>query len=106
MSTSSSRCTSGCRTQDHGSYSECLRSKTLHVAYSNEGGKKGDATTQKRWDAELDSYRSAVKQGMQPESTRTRDIRKAVEWSDRNGKAYSAETAQEVKFDKGLERSA
>lgn len=107
MSTSSkTNCTSGCRTKDHASYSECLQSKTLHVAYSNEAGKAGDYTTQKKWDAELDSYRAAIREGMQPESTRTKDIRKAVQWSDKHGQAYSAEAAQEVKFNTGLERSA
>lgn len=108
MSTNSrkSSCTSGCRTKDHASYSECLQSKTLHVAYSNEGGKAGDYTTQKKWDAELDSYRAAIRQGMQPESTRTKDIQRAVRWSDKHGQAYSAEAAQDVKFNAGLERSA
>lgn len=106
MTSTNSRCTSGCKTQDHASYSECLQSKGLRVAYSNSTGKAGDATTQKRWDRELDSYRSAVSEGMQPESTRTKDIRKAVEWSDKHGQAYTAEAAQDAKFNAGLERSA
>lgn len=105
-SSSSSNCTSGCRTKNHASYSECLQSKTLHVAYSNEGGKAGDYTTQKKWDRELDSYRDAVRQGMQPESTRTKDIQKAVRWSEKYGRAYSADAAQDVKLDQGLARSA
>lgn len=103
---STSKCTSGCKTQDHASYSECLQSKTLHVAYCNEGGKAGDYTTQVKWDRELDSYRSAVAQGMQPESTRTKDIQKAVQWSEKHGQAYTAEAKQEVRFDQGLARSA
>lgn len=104
MSSRKSSCTSGCRTKDHASYSECLQSKTLHVAYSNEGGRAGDYTTQKKWDAELDSYRAAVRQGMQPESTRTKDINAAVQWSDKHGRAYSEEAALDTKFNNALER--
>lgn len=102
----SENCSSSCRTQDHATFGECIRAKGLRVAYCNTAGKGGDATTQKKWDRELDSYRDAVRQGMQPESTRTKDIQKAVQWSEKHGQAYTAEAKQEVRFDQGLARSA
>lgn len=101
---SSPSCSSGCRTKDHKSYSECLRSKGTRVAYSNSVKSGGDYTTQKSWDRELDFYESAVRQGMEPESTRTPDIRAAVAWSDRHGEAYSEEAATEKLWDAALER--
>ena len=41
-------------------------------------------------DKELDSYRSARKQGIQPKSTKQRDINAAVKMSDTLGRAVSA----------------
>lgn len=98
----STNCSAGCATQDHATYGECIRSKSLRVAYCQSAAGL-DATRQKRWDAELDSYRSAVAQGMEPDSTSGRDIHKAVEWSNSNGAAYSEEKATEVMATKYLE---
>ena len=102
----STNCSAGCATQDHATYGECIRSKGLRIAYCNEAGKGGDATTQKKWDRELDEYRSAVSQGMEPESTRIKDVRAAVQWSEQNGKAYSEETRAETRLYEALERVA
>ena len=44
--------------------------------------------TQKAWDKELDLYKQARKQGIQPDSTRTKDIQKAMDLSNQHGKAY------------------
>jgi hypothetical protein len=41
-------------------------------------------------DRELDAYRSARKEGIQPRSTKLRDIRAAVRMSDMVGKAVQA----------------
>lgn len=65
-----------------------------------------DATRQKKWDAELAEYRSAVAQGIQPETTQTAGIRAAVEWSEKTGKAYSEETKLEHDKNEVLERFA
>ena len=80
-------CSSSCQTQDHRSWGECVRDKGLRIAYCNSAAGK-DATAQKAWDAELDLYATARKQGIQPESTRTPDIRAAIELSDSAGVAY------------------
>lgn len=80
-------CTTGCPTQDHASYGECLRSKGLRVAYCNSA--KGlDATEQKRWDKSLDAYRDARAQGIQPSSTRPDAVERAVAISDKTGSAF------------------
>jgi hypothetical protein len=46
--------------------------------------------TQKQWDKELDAYKAARKQGIQPASTKMKDIKKAVDISNSVGKAYDA----------------
>lgn len=78
------RCRTGCRTRDHESYAECLRDGTPRVTFQ--------ATPNNSWDKELETYRAARVQGIQPDSTRTADIQKAVEASDRTGTAYGALT--------------
>lgn len=42
----------------------------------------------KKWDNELALYRSARKQGIQPDSTKTKDIRRAIDISEKTGTAY------------------
>jgi hypothetical protein len=75
---------------------------TLKVGYSGIGGQ--DATAQKKWDADLDRYRSAVAQGMQPETTRPKDVLEAEKFSDAIGLPYSNEVAQAVVTNTILER--
>jgi len=53
----------------------------------------GEASTRltmsaKKWDNELALYRSARSQGIQPDSTKTKDIRKAIDISNKTGVAY------------------
>lgn len=81
------KCTSGCRTRDHASYADCLKSKSVRVAYCDSAGGR-DATAQKRWDSELEAYRRARKEGIQPDSTRMHSITEAVRLSDTAGAAY------------------
>lgn len=80
-------CTSGCPTPGaHASWGECARAKGSRVLYANSAS-GGDYSQQKAWDAELDSYREAKSQGIQPASTRMRDIRLATDLSDAAGVA-------------------
>jgi len=79
-------CRSGCPTQDHGSWGDCLRASNIHM---NAGdAKSGLQQTKKQTDKELALYRAARKQGIQPESTRTKDIQSAIEISNKTGVAY------------------
>lgn len=81
-------CRTGCPTQDHATWGECARAAQFKVAYCGIGG--GDATAEKKLQKELSEYRAAKKQGIQPATTSTRDIRKAVEISNRTGTAFQA----------------
>lgn len=82
-------CTSGCATQDHDSFGECLRSKNLRVAYCNSAGGQ-DYTKQKKWDADLAAYKTAREQGIQPAGTSRDAVDRAVQMSDRSGTAHQA----------------
>lgn len=79
-------CRTGCPTQDHASWGDCARAANLRVAYCGIGG--GDATEQKRHDQELSLYRTARKQGVQPDGTRTHQIMAALKASETHGAAY------------------
>lgn len=79
-------CRTGCPTQDHATWGECARASRLRIAYCGVSG--GDATRQKKWDAELAAYRAARKEGIQPDSTCMPDIAEAVRLSDKAGAAY------------------
>lgn len=78
-------CASSCRTQDHATYGECLRSKGVAVYGLESTG--NDFTKQKKWDAELSSYAAARKEGLQPATTSQRDIDNARKAADTAGKA-------------------
>lgn len=77
-----------CEGEQHATFGACMRAKNLRVGYCGQGG--GDATRQKHWDRELDAYRDARRQGIQPEGTTMRKIRRALDASDHNGTPYNA----------------
>lgn len=68
-------CASGCKTKDHASYAECLRSNSPSVRVTSMSG---EYAHRKKWETELREYRAARSQGIQPKSTQLRDIRRAV----------------------------
>jgi hypothetical protein len=77
------RCSSACPTKDHRTFGECMRSKGLQLNpnLSNTGATKA-------WDAELQAYRDARRQGVQPSGTTMDKINQAMEISDKTGIAY------------------
>lgn len=77
-------CTSGCRTKDHATWGECMRAKNTRVGWAASASGR-DLTTQRKWDSRLKEYRAARRQGIMPASTKLRDIRKAVEISNKTG---------------------
>ena len=79
-----SNCRSGCKTQDHESYSDCLQEANF--------GFTGCFPTRRGWDKELDSYYSAVRQGVEPISTKKKDIDAAMMLSNEAGKAFDGNT--------------
>jgi hypothetical protein len=66
----------------------------------------GDATRDipdKKWNAELQAYRDARAEGIQPNSTNMRDIQKAREASEVLGKPYDGDTMPKAhKINKGV----
>lgn len=82
-------CTSACRSKDHASYAECLQQNMPMISPSSTPSRSGwDRDKIKKDDKELDSYYSAVRQGIEPRSTRQPDIDAAVKLSNESGKAF------------------
>jgi hypothetical protein len=80
-------CSSGCPTQDHVSWGECVRSKNLKTNALNPEV----LSVQRKADKTLDAYQAARKQGIQPKSTRAHHVKQAIRASDKAGKAFKAE---------------
>ncbi len=72
-----SACTSGCLTQDHATYGQCLKSKAPKVTTADTRN-KGDYAFRSNWTQEVKEYRDARAQGIQPKSSSLSDIRTAV----------------------------
>jgi hypothetical protein len=86
-------CRTGCRTQNHITWGECLRASNLQL---NAGDAKHTTKMPtKKWDAELNAYRSAREQGIQPAGTTMAKVRQAFEISEKTGKAFNAERPQD-----------
>ena len=82
-------CTSACRTKDHASYADCLKQNMPMISPSASPSKTGwDRDKVKKDEKELDSYYSAVKQGIEPISTKQKDIDAAVKLSNEAGMAF------------------
>ena len=82
-------CTSGCATKDCESYAACLQGKGVKVAYANSAGGM-DYSAQKKWDRDLDAYKDARRQGIQPATTKRKDVDAAVHMSNKTGAPYQA----------------
>lgn len=82
-------CSASCKTRDHETFGECVRAKNLKTAYMQEWKGK-DATAQKKADKNLDDYAAARKYGIQPKSTRPRDVQTAIRVSEQTGTAFKA----------------
>ena len=76
------RCSSSCRTRNHKSWGECVRDKKLHI-----NPNLMDTNASKRWDRELEDYRSAKRQGVSPDGTTRKKIDEAMRISDEHGVA-------------------
>lgn len=66
------------------------KAKNLQLSVGDAGATK--AMPAKKWDAELNAYSAARKQGIQPAGTSMAKIKEAVEKSNKAGKAYDANT--------------
>jgi len=79
-------CRTGCKTKDHSTYGECCRAAAPRVAYCNSVNGY-DATKQKRWDSELQAFRDAVAEGLNPPGTTMPKIDAAKRLADITGAA-------------------
>ncbi len=72
-------CSATCFTKDHYTFGECVRSKGLQLSphVNGEYGKR-----QKAWDKELDLAASAVRQGIDIPSTKTKAVEAAIKAAD------------------------
>ena len=83
---------------------DCFGCKVKNLQL-NAGDARGDViasgTTQKKWNSELEAYRSARAQGIQPNSTKRKEIEAAHDASEKLGTAYDGQTmVQAKKIDK------
>jgi hypothetical protein len=83
---------------------ECFGCKAKNLQLAT-GDARGDViasgTTQKKWNSELEAYRSARAQGIQPNGTNRKQIEAAHDASEKLGAAYDGNTmVQAKKLDK------
>lgn len=84
-------CRSGCPTQDHASWGDCLRASNIQMATGDASGAMIDSGwTSKKWDNELKLYREARAQGIQPDGTSKAQVQKAIDVSNKTGHAYGS----------------
>jgi hypothetical protein len=77
--------------EEHPEYVEgCFGCKISNIQLGT--GDAGRPSSAKSWDKELQSYRDARSQGIQPAGTTTQAVRAALEISDKMGKAFDANT--------------
>jgi len=90
---SDTRCTCGL---GHLTFGACVRAKGIRIGWC-QSVKGLDATAERLKDRELALYKSARDQRIQPDGTTTAQVERALEMSDRTGRAYDG-----GKFDWGL----
>lgn len=78
-----------CPGESHPTFGACVRSKGLRIGYcrSHVGW---DTTREKNHDKELELYRQARSEGIQPDGTYRRQVENAMKASDMVGEAYGA----------------
>ena len=84
----SNNCTSGCKTKDHASYGECLRSNTPNVRNSTQST-SGLYSMERHNALEINEYKAARAQGIQPAGTKLHQIREAVAQSQKSDTALT-----------------
>lgn len=82
-------CASSCKTQDHATWGECIRSQGQMIGYANSANGQ-DLTAQKKLDSELAFYRQARAEGIQPSGTSRAAVETAMAISDKSGVAFDA----------------
>lgn len=66
-----------------------MRAKNIRVGWAHSA--KGlDATREQKWDAEIEAYKSARREGMNPHGTQMKQVLAAKEISDKVGAPFDA----------------
>ena len=76
----------------------CFACKARSLQLNTGDANSNKAMTNKKWHGELDAYRAARAQGIQPEGTSMAAVQKAVDASEAMGKAYDADVMTSAKF--------
>lgn len=86
-------CSSVCATQDHASFGECIKSKGVRaIGYRESVGRTSEAA--RAPEKELELYASAVRQGIEPNSTKYQDIQDALILSDHTESRFGVDFLQ------------
>ena len=72
---------------------DCFGCKIQTLQLNTGDANSSKAMSNKKWNGELDAYREARAQGIQPAGTSMADVKAAVEASNAMGSAYDADTA-------------
>lgn len=83
-------CRTGCIIKDCESYAACLKTGAPRVLYANSA-KGFDYSTEKAWNRDLDAYKQARSEGLQPASTKREAVEAARRISDATGTAFKAD---------------
>ena len=82
-------CTASCKTKDHADYGDCLRDNMPMFDGSTSSSKSKTSIAALYADErELSSYFDATRQGIEPISTKKKDIDAAVRLSNETGVAF------------------
>lgn len=77
--------------QKHPEYVEgCFGCKVGTLVMNAGEANSNLSMSSKKWDKELQAYRDARSQGIQPSGTSMKQVRQAVEISNKTGEAYKA----------------
>lgn len=80
-------CSSGCPTQDHETYGQCMRAKRQMVGFARSAY-GADKTRDNLHERELTLYRELRAQGIQPDGTGMAKLKFAEKMSSETGMAY------------------
>lgn len=69
---------------------DCFGCKALGLQMNTGDANSNLRVSSKKWDKELQAYRDARAQGIQPAGTSMKKIQEAVKISNETGKAYGA----------------
>lgn len=76
----------------------CFGCKVIGLQMSPGDASSQKSTSNKKWDGELEAYRAARAEGIQPAGTTMQKIQEARRASDIMGKAFNANTMSDSKI--------